>query len=321
MRRLPVLLLLPLAALAAVEGTVINRTTGKPQPGTPVVLIRMSQAGMEPGQAGKTDAQGKFRLEGDAQGMGMLQATYQGVTYNHLVQPGAPTTGLEIDVYDSSRNPGAARVSQHLIVLEPSGDQLGVTETFFVSNGGKTTHVDPARGTLQFYRPPEARGGDQVSCTAAGGVPLQRAAEKTARADVYRVDFPVRPGETRFDVKYLLAFANPGVFRGRTLQEGAATRLIAPRGVTLTGDALTAAGVEPSTQAAIYNVSASEFEVQVAGSGSIRSEEESGPGVEQILPRVYDRLVLILGLAAAILILGFVMLLRRGASPAAKTGK
>ena len=47
-------------AAAAITGTVMNRTTGKPQAGITVSLLRMGQKGPEPAGDVKSDAQGKF---------------------------------------------------------------------------------------------------------------------------------------------------------------------------------------------------------------------------------------------------------------------
>ena len=55
------LLLLPIVASAAVDGVVVNRTTGKPQPGATVTLIRLGNAMNTVGSV-TTDAQGRFTM-------------------------------------------------------------------------------------------------------------------------------------------------------------------------------------------------------------------------------------------------------------------
>ena len=59
---------------------------------------------------------------------------------------------------------------------------------------------DAANGTLHFYLPPEAKGIVSVTINAPGGMPIQRPAEKTNQPNVYKVSYPIKPGETRFDV-------------------------------------------------------------------------------------------------------------------------
>src|SRR5882762_7821427 len=94
------LLALSIAA-AAVDGTVTNRTTGKPQPGATVTLYKLGQNGLESVESVKSDAAGKFRIDQDLQGPRLLRTAYDGVTYNHMLPPRAPTTGLSLDVYNA----------------------------------------------------------------------------------------------------------------------------------------------------------------------------------------------------------------------------
>ena len=90
-------------ATAAVDGTVTNRTTGKPQPDATVTLYKLGENGLESVESVKSDAQGKFRINQDLQGPRLLQSAYGGVTYNHMLPPRAPTTGVALDVYESSK--------------------------------------------------------------------------------------------------------------------------------------------------------------------------------------------------------------------------
>jgi hypothetical protein len=109
-------------------------------------------------------------------------------------------------------------------------------------------------------------------------------------------------------------------------------RLVVPNGVTLKGDNLEMIGQEPTTQAAIYNVKGTEFRVQVVGSGTLaRGDNSAGQGapqddtgapqIQEATPRLYDRMVLILGLTFGILLLGAIVLLRGGTGKAAKGGR
>src|SRR5260370_22089530 len=131
-------------ASAAVDGVVMNRTTDKPQPGATVTLYKLGQKGMESVESVKSDAQGKFRIDQNLQGPRLVQTAYDGVTYNHMLPPGRPSTGLSLDVYNAIQQPGAAKVMQHMVLLEPNGTELAVPETYFWMNTGKTTLYDPA---------------------------------------------------------------------------------------------------------------------------------------------------------------------------------
>ncbi len=205
-----------------------------------------------------------------------------------------------------------------MILLEPVRGELLVSETFVFQNDGKTTYNDPDGGTLKFFLPPEAKGAMQVNATAPQGMPIRRAADKTAAANVYKVDFPIKPGESHIDVTYAMPFATGGTFASKVLHKDGATRLVVPAGVTVTGEGITAVGVEPRTQAAIFDVKSPEYKIQVAGTGTLRRAEaaeaddgaDSGPSFEQIQPKVYGNMTWILALTLTILALGFVLLYR-----------
>src|SRR5216684_1295178 len=213
-----ILLLLACASvLAAVDGTVINGTTGKPAPNTIVSLVQPGQGGMQTLASVKSDAQGMFRIDKSVQGPQLVQALYAGVLYNKVLMPGAPSTGLEVIVFDSTSKPGVAKVGQHFIVLQPSATDMSVSEGILYQGDPKLTFNDPANGTLHFYLPAAAQGTARVTINTSGGMPIQRPAEKTSQANVYKVSYPIKPGETRFDVSYTLPLENPLVFSGRIL--------------------------------------------------------------------------------------------------------
>jgi hypothetical protein len=263
------------------------------------------------------DAQGRFRFEQTAQGPVLVQAAHQGVNYSTTIQPGASTSGVEIEVFDISKTPGEAGVSQHIFMFEPSEKELAVTESFFYSNKGKTTYYDRAAGAVRVSVPDAAAATIQVTVTGPNSLPLPRTAEKAGRANVYKVDFPIKPGESRIDVNYKLPFTSPGKFSGRSFQKAGQTRLVAPAGVELKGGGLESIGREPRSQAQIFEIAGGAFEVEISGTGSIRGaeatsdDEDSGPGIQQILPRIYDRAGVVVGITLAILALGFLMLYRR----------
>ena len=80
MRFLAALILATLPALAAVNGTVINRTTGKPQAGATVGLNKLGQNGIELIDQAKSDAQGNFSIDQQLQGPHLIRTAYDGVT-------------------------------------------------------------------------------------------------------------------------------------------------------------------------------------------------------------------------------------------------
>jgi 5-hydroxyisourate hydrolase-like protein (transthyretin family) len=320
--------LLPL--YAAVDGTVINQTTGKPAKDATVTLYKLGQAGPEALQSVHTDAQGKFTIQQDVQGgPHNLQATYEGVTYVHILRPGMPASGVTLEVYDASKQPGEAKVAQHFFILQPSRGQMVVSEVFLYRNGGKVAYNDPANGTLKFYLPPAAKGEVKVQAKGPNGMPLQQLAQKTGKPDVYKVDFPVRPGETQFEVNYMVPYTSPGRFGSKDLVGSADMMLVAPTGVDLKGDGVEFAREEPRTQAKIYTAKKAGFEVEISGQMQASEQQSdsgggSGPALEQVMPKLFGQIdgsagfwqkifavKWILLLALAILALGMILLYRQ----------
>jgi hypothetical protein len=309
----------PLAFLLfAVSGTVVNQTTGQPQPGATVTLYKIGSDGPEAMTSIKAGAGGKFEMPDTPQGgPHLLQTAYSGITYNKMLPPGRPTTDLSVDVYDSSSKPDGARVVTHMILLEPNGMKLQVNESVIWRNEGKTAFNDEKNGAMRFYLPPGAGGKVRVNCTAPQGMPIERPATKTAQLGVYTVDFPVKPGETRFDILYETPMTGPGTFEAKVQHGGGPVRLVAPAGVKLDSDKLQLLGNEPTSQAGVYELKGREASVGVTGVGSLREpeggggEEEGGEGIKQIRPRLYRRFEALLAILGAALVSALVLLYRK----------
>lgn len=301
---------------AAIDGTVINATTGKPQPLVTVTLIHPGEGGMQTLGSGKSDAQGKFAIDKEVPSPpALLQAEFQGVTYNSILQPGAPSTGVRLNVYDATNKLSADVAQQHLVIVEPAGGQLRISETFLVQNKGNTTFQDLSKGSIQIYLPKGTT--TEVTVTAPGGMPIRRSPEKTAQPDVYKVNYPVKPGETQFELAYTLP--DPKRFAGKAVDKDP-LRLVTANTVTLSGDGLKDLGTEPRTQAHVYEIPAgAAFDLSVTGEGALRTEnaqnqdEDNGqPKPTPGMARIYSRLYWILGLTFGLLALGGTLLYRKG---------
>jgi hypothetical protein len=317
MKRLFVALLMAGAAGAAVRGVVMNRTTDKPAAGIAVTLMSMSAAGMQPVETVTTDAQGRFVFTKAPEAVHyLIEAQLDGVTYNRMVAPGEAVGEVELAVYHATDRP-EPRPEQRIVFLEPAADALRVNETWLYRNDGKRTLYAPGAATLRFFVPEAAGNEVTVMVTAPGGMPVPRRAEREPRGGLYRLAFPVKPGETRFDVSYTLPAASG--FTARMPYPQTPTRLVVPAGVTLRGEGVEAVGPDPSGRAMIYEIRGRrEFAVEIEGRGVLAElSEEAGPSLEQIPPAIYDRLAWILAPAAAALFLGFWLLYRT--SPATKS--
>lgn len=326
-----VLLAVALPVFGAVSGTVVNQTTGKPQPKAQVTLFKVG-AGMEALKSVQSDGEGKFAIDQSPQGPALVQVAWEGVTYNTMVPPGTPGTGLTLNVYEVTKQAAAAQVTQHMVLLEPGSDALQVSESLFVVNNTKTTYLDPAGGSFRFFLPAAANSDVQVTINEPQAIiPLQRPAEKTATANIYKVNFPIKPGETRFDVTYRLPKTE--TFASKILHKEGTTRVVAPQGVTLASASLSAVGTEPRTQATIYDLKGPDYRIAITGTGSLRQQQQdtgsgddgdsgdSGQTIQQIQAPLNEKRWPIIGLGMSILLLGFIVLYRSGTATAASSEK
>ena len=323
--KLASLFLMAAAAFAAVEGTVNNLTTGKHQSHAVVTLVELG-AGMNNLGSVRTDASGKFTFDATLKSdiPYLLQALHQGVTYNRMLQPGAAASGMNVDVYDASAKAPGTKVTQHMILLEPSGTELVVNESVIFNNTGNVTYSDPS-GTLKAWIPSDVNTPVRLRITAPQGMPISREAEKGDKPNVYIVRYPIKPGETRIDLQYAMPAGSPAKYTSKVLHSGGPVRIVAPRGVKLVSESLTDLGPEPRTQATVYDLKGTEYAINIEGTGALRegsqqaeggsakaasAEEDNTPGIDLVKPRLYQRVYWIVGLTLVMMTIGLVLLYR-----------
>jgi len=307
-------------ALAVVDGTVVNKTTGLPAKGVTVRLTALGQDGMHPIGRTETAADGRFRFDTAGQGMFLVQANWQGVQYSQNLPPNAPKSGVEMIVYDVRPTLAAARVAQHIVFLESDGQQLVESEMIIYQNASQLTWYNARTGTARFFLPAGVEPGQvKARVTAPGGLPLERELTPSGQKGVYSVDYPVKPGESRFEITYVAPQA--AAFAGRILDTGAPARLVLPAGMEASGDAIQPLGKEPQTGFLIYDIKRPSFQFAVTGSGSLRAAasqpqdqaEDDGPTIETIPPPGYERnFYKLLALSLAILACGFAAMYLKG---------
>ena len=271
------LLVLATAAHAEVSGVILNGATGKPQPSQKVTLYKFGQGGMEPVTSVDTDAAGKFTInqETGRQGPSMIRAEMDSVTYNMIIPPGQPSTGLALTIYPASAKQGAAKVSKHMLLFQPGDGQMVVNETILVDNDGKSTWVNPKDGTIHFYLPTGAKDLD-VKASAPDGMPVP-APNDQVLPNVYAVKFEIKPGETRFDLSYSAPYKSGEAYTGKIVTRDDNTYLIVPDGVTMQADHVNDLGQEPRTKAHIYGLDGNSYSIVLTGTPTIPPSPPPAP--------------------------------------------
>lgn len=200
-----VLFLASFASAQTLTGTVNNSTTGKPGAGDEVILLSLGQ-GMEESGRTKADAKGHFSFKlDDAQAPHLVRVIHQDVTYHRMAPPG--TTSVEVEVYDVGKKVEAIEVVADIMRFQAGQGQLQVERTFAVQNNSKPPRTQMNEHNLEFYVPEGAQIGEGQAMTA-GGQPVKSAPvpEGDNAKNRYAFLFPLRPGETRFNVVYTVPY-------------------------------------------------------------------------------------------------------------------
>ena len=307
-------------AFAAVDGKVLNGTSGQPQPDALVSLVQPGQGAMQVLGSVKSDAQGRFHFDQNPQGPRIVQVLYHGVQYNQVAPPGTSTSALTVTVYEPTKETGVAHLAQHLTLLQPGETQLSVSENFIFQNAANLTFHDPQSGSAQVYVPEAGTASAKVSITAPGGMPISREITPSRMPGFFKIDYPLKPGETRFEVTYTLPASKPLVFESRIAQNAQPLRLVVPNGITLKGENLQSLGQEPTTQAGIYGVTGDKYRVEIEGTEAPAEPDgdDGRPQVHVSRPHVYAQIWLVLGLILGILAVGGIILFLREAPAAGK---
>jgi hypothetical protein len=202
------LFLIALSSLASAQtltGTVKNSTTNKPSAGDEVVLLKLGQ-GMEEAGRTKTDAKGNFSFKlDDTQSPHLVRAIHQEVTYHRMAPPG--TTSVEVEVYDVGKKIEGITSVADIMRFQAGQGQLEVQRVFAVQNSSKPPRTQMNERNFEFYVPDGAKIMEGTAMTA-GGQPITSAPVPEGDGDKnrYTFIFPLRPGETRFEVVYQLPY-------------------------------------------------------------------------------------------------------------------
>jgi hypothetical protein len=202
---LAILLLASLVSAQTLTGTVKNSTTNKPAAGDEVVLLKLGQ-GMEEAGRTKTDAQGHFSFKlDDTQSPHLVRAIHQDVTYHHMAPPG--TTSVELEVFDVGKKIDGIQVVADIMRVQTVQGQIEIVREFGVQNTSNPKRTQMSEHNLEFYIPDGAHIiEDSGSATTENGNPLKTAPVPEGEKNRYSFIFPLRPGLTRFEVAYQLAY-------------------------------------------------------------------------------------------------------------------
>ncbi len=188
-------------------GTVTNGTTNKPAAGDEVILINLS-SGMDVAGSTKADSSGKFSFKLDASngagGPHLIRAVHQGVNYHQIAPPG--TNSVEVKVYDVAKKVSALSLTADVVRFQADATSLQGMRLFAVDNTSSPPVTQMNDHNFEFYLPAGAKI-QQVQARAPNGQPIAADAEPQAEKNRYAINFPLRPGETQFQLEYTLPYS------------------------------------------------------------------------------------------------------------------
>jgi hypothetical protein len=197
------------AGAATVSGTITNKTNGKPSDGDTVAAINLAQ-GMDEIAKATSDSHGRYKVTVPDGGQILLHVTHKGAEYFARVPPGS--SSVDVDVYDSATHVDG--ISGEAIVIraetDAGGKTLSIVMNMFVNNSSSPARTQFGGNTFDFYLPKGAVIGESLA-SAPNGMPTQSPVQ-TLDTGHYAFTFPVRPGETRFQVSYTLPYSGKQVF-------------------------------------------------------------------------------------------------------------
>jgi hypothetical protein len=273
------ILLTPLATFAAsITGTVTNKTINKPDAGDRVVLIQLV-GGMKESNTTTTDAHGNFTLELPDAGPHLIRVDHEKAGYFHIAPPG--TQSVDIDVYDVAEKVEGVTTEANVMRLEADQAGLHVIENYFVKNSSTPPRTQLSTHAYEIYLPE----GAQIEGSAAmapNGMPVSSSPVPLGDKGHYAFVFPIRPGETRFQVSYRLPYTGSYKFVPRLSIPAENVAIMLPRSIKFTpgsGAAYRPVDEDPNRQTyLIKNATPSQpLDFTIAGTGSMPREAQGQP--------------------------------------------
>lgn len=268
------------AQAATVTGVVTNKTTNKPDAGDPVVLISFSQ-GMQETARTKTDAHGRFSIEVPDNNVHLLRVDHQKAAYFEPLRPG--TTHVDITVYDVGEKVPGVTTEADVMRVEAGPQGLRVVQNYFVKNASSPPRTQFGMKAYEVYLPPAAK---IEAAAAAGpqGMPVSSSPMAQKDPGHYAFVFPVRPGESRFQLTYTLPYSGSFEFTPRVALPTENLAVMLPKSMSFKGgSAFVPADVEDNAQTFLAkNVLPSQtISFMVSGTGTMPAQSQQASSGDQ----------------------------------------
>lgn len=180
----------------------------------------------------KTDSQGKFSFNVEnGNSPYLVRAIHQEVTYHTPAPPGTVTVDLK--VYDVAPRLDSVNVVADIMYVQAGQGRLGITRVFAVDNNSQPPRTEMNEAPFEFYMPDSAEI-DEAQAQTAGGQPLVVSPNPQSQKGRYGFDFPLRPGQTQFQVTYHLNYSGKATIDPRLIYPLEHFVVIVPKSITFT---------------------------------------------------------------------------------------
>ena len=211
---LALLACLSTAALGAnnITGSVRNQSRDEPAAGDEVILLRL-HGGMQEEARANTDTQGAFTLNVQYPDRPYLvRVFHQGVSYDQQASAGQ---ALSIKVFDAATHVQGITGTIEILRTGTVGNLLHVSDMVEIKNESSPPLTQAGERTFEVYLPANAKI-DSVLAAGPGKMGVIISAAPVPREPGhYAVNFPLRPGATRFAFNYDLPYRGLAAFQTR----------------------------------------------------------------------------------------------------------
>jgi hypothetical protein len=277
------LLLAAIPALAAAQtlsGTVTNGTTNRPAAGDEVVLIKLAQ-GMDEVAHTTADGKGHFSFKLDDPGSPhLLRAIHQGVAYHQMAPPGV--AAIEMQVYDVAKKLQDLSVTADVLRLQAESGSLQVVRRFAINNSSSPPRTQMNDRNFEFYLP-EGAQLDSGMAKTANGQPVNSAPVPQKEKGRYAFIFPLRPGQTEFQVAFHMPYSGSATLDPKSLYPSQHLVVVLPKSMTfsaVSGSSFQSVQDRGKSDTQVEVVTSTQvgqpLSFKVSGTGTLPPSESSG---------------------------------------------
>jgi hypothetical protein len=168
-----------------------------------VELVSLGQ-GMEEVAHTRTNTSGHFSFQLPDAGPHLARAIHQGVTYYSMVPPGS--NSVEVQVFDASPSTANVSVTADVMRFQAKDGELQGIRLFAVNNTSNPPRTQMHGKDFEFFLPYGAEI-DQGMAKTNGGQPVNAPPVAEKDKNRYGFSFPIRPGETEFQVVFHMKYS------------------------------------------------------------------------------------------------------------------